>query len=83
MVGSLSVASRLRRDSPDEPRAGLNQHCNSRFRHVSLLVMDGPKAASAYETVVSFELRVEALMPLIVAGTVISFLCRRTFTQKH
>ena len=39
--------------------------------------------AARTSAVVSIELRVEAPMPLVVADTVIPFLCRRTFTQKH
>src|SRR5262249_32586231 len=34
-------------------------------------------------SVVSFELRVEALMPFIVARPVVSFLRRRAYTKKH
>jgi hypothetical protein len=33
--------------------------------------------------IISFELRVEALMPFIVAYPVISFLRRRAYTKKH
>jgi hypothetical protein len=33
--------------------------------------------------VISFELRVEALMPFIVAHSVVSFLRRRAYTKKH
>jgi hypothetical protein len=33
--------------------------------------------------VISFELRVEALMPFIVAHSVVSFLRRRAYTKKY
>ena len=33
--------------------------------------------------IISLEFRVEALMPFIVAYPIISFLCRRAYTEKH
>ena len=38
---------------------------------------------AARTSVISSELRVEALMPFIVAYPIISFLCRCAYTEKH
>jgi hypothetical protein len=39
--------------------------------------------AARTSAIISFEFRVKALMPFIVAHPVVSFLCRRVYTKNH
>src|SRR5207253_6121179 len=86
---SANVGATIGRDHVIDLVVGNRCPCAVHFNfvvvanHATLVRPTIHQIAARALAIVSFELRVEALMPFIVTHSVVSFLRRRVYTKKH